>query len=90
MAEKLHVIDIPGIVTVDMAVIARFKKQTVTGLREFCDEARVTFIDEVLKSKCPFVPFNFASYCVTVILEGIALLLYLKDNINCTQYHFLV
>ena len=74
MAEELHVMNIPGIVqvtvdmvqvTVDMAEIpARFKKQTVKGLRELCDEARDAFIDEV------FVLFNFSSYCVTVILEG--------------------
>ena len=44
---------IPGIVTVDMPV-TRSKKQTVTGLRELCDEAHITFIDEVLKNKCPF------------------------------------
>ena len=53
MDEKLHIINIPGIVTVDMP-ITRSKKQTVTGSRELCDEAQITFIDEVLKNKCPF------------------------------------
>ena len=32
----------------DVAGIAWFKMQTVSGLIELCDEARVLFIDEVL------------------------------------------
>ena len=68
-----------------MPVITRSKKQTVTGLRELCDEAHITFIDEVLKNKCPFD---------RSILPLITLLLllyrYLDDNINCTHYYFLM
>ena len=54
MDEKSHIINIPDIVTVDMPVITPSKKQTVTGLRELCDEDHIIFIDEVLKNKCPF------------------------------------